>query len=176
MPARGGPPIGLDVARTGRSLNRAFDKALVEVGGSLPIWLILSTAKRADHPHQRDIAAAIGLEGATLTHHLNRMERDGLVSRHRQPANRRNQIVVLTAKGEELFEHMLATVIAFDVRLQHGLARQEVDHLRNLLARLRDNLAEANPPERTPDRAPMPAAAPNTDHLRSSHHGDEHAS
>jgi len=133
-------PIGLDVARTGRALNRAFDGALVAVGGSLPMWLIATTLKRGEHTHQRDIAAAIGLEDATLTHHLHRMEQAGLVSRHRAPTDRRNQVVELTAEGEVLFDRMLMTVIDFDKRLRHGIAPDELDALRSLLGRLRANV------------------------------------
>ena len=138
---RDGDPIGLEVARTGRTLSRAFDDALVAVGGSLPVWLVLTTVKRAEHTRQREIAGAIGLEDATLTHHLHRMERDGLVSRHRDPANRRNQVVALTDDGEALFQRMLATVIEFDTRLRRGLRAGELDQLRTLLERLRANVA-----------------------------------
>jgi MarR family transcriptional regulator for hemolysin len=134
-------PIGLEVARTGRLLNRAFDDALVAVGGSLPMWLIAMTLKRADHARQRDIAAAIGLEDATLTHHLHRMEQAGLVARHREPTNRRNQVVVLTASGDALFERMLSTVLAFDQQLRRGLTRKDLEQLRGLLDRLRTNVA-----------------------------------
>ena len=132
-------PIGLEVARTGRLLNRAFDDALVAVGGSLPIWLVALALKRTDHARQRDIAAAVGLEDATLTHHLHRMEQAGLVARHREPTNRRNQVVVLTASGEELFERMRTTVVAFDEQLRRGVTGKELDQMRGVLGRLRMN-------------------------------------
>jgi MarR family transcriptional regulator for hemolysin len=134
-------PIGLEVTRTGRLLSRAFDDALVAVGGSLPVWLVMMTVKGSEHTRQRDIAAAIGLEDATLTHHLHRMERDGLISRHRDPANRRNQVVALTADGEALFQRMLATVIDFDVRLRRGVRAADLEQLRTMLGRLRANVA-----------------------------------
>ena len=38
-------PIGLHVARVAKSLNRAFEAALSDVGGSLPTWLILLSLK-----------------------------------------------------------------------------------------------------------------------------------
>lgn len=142
MPAPGGQPIGLDVARTGRVLHRAFDDALVAAGGSLPVWQILTTVRHADRPIQREIAAAVGLEGATLTHHLHRMERDGLITRHRPPDNRRNQVVALTPDGELLFERLLAAVITFDARLRRGFSARELDQLSTLLARLRTNVVD----------------------------------
>jgi MarR family transcriptional regulator for hemolysin len=135
-------PLGLDVVRTGRLLHRAFDEQLVAAGGSLPVWLILIALKGGDHTMQRDLATSIGIEDATLTHHLNRMDRDGLIERHRDPANRRNQIVTLTDSGEALFESLLTTVTAFDRRVRAGFSATELDTLRQLLARLRTNLED----------------------------------
>ena len=132
-------PIGLEVSSTGRLLQRAFDDQLMAAGGSVPVWLVVTALKRLDHTMQRDLAASIGIEGATLTHHLNRMERAGLVERRRDPLNRRNQTVTLTADGEALFERLLAAVITFDRRLRDGFSDDELGQLRGLLGRLRAN-------------------------------------
>ena len=135
-------PLGLDVARTGRILNRAFDQALATRGGSLPVWLIVMSLMRGDHTMQRDIAAAVGLEGATLTHHLNRMEDAGLVVRRRTPEDRRNQVVELTDEGRALFFTLLDAVVAFDRRLCAGFKRAEIETLRGYLDRLRANASQ----------------------------------
>src|SRR5919202_6065709 len=89
-------PIGLHVARVAKSLNRAFEAALADAGGSLPTWLILLSLKAGRWGTQRELAEAIGIRGATLTHHLDGLERDGLVRRRRDPSNRRVQLVELT--------------------------------------------------------------------------------
>jgi MarR family transcriptional regulator for hemolysin len=133
-------PIGLEVSRTGRVLQRAFDDALTGAGGALATWLVVTALKGGDHAMQRDLASAVGIEDATLTHHLNRMERDGLVERHRDPGNRRNQLVALTPAGEALFGSLLGTVRSFDDRLRAGFSDAELTTLRNLLARLRTNV------------------------------------
>jgi MarR family transcriptional regulator for hemolysin len=132
-------PIGLDVTRTGRAVSRAFNDALTAAGGSLPQWLVVMALKQGDHAMQRDLAATIGIEGATLTHHLNRMEADGLVRRERVAANRRNQSVALTPSGEELFATLLSAVVAFDQQLRDGFGDRELATLHSLLARLRAN-------------------------------------
>lgn len=132
-------PIGLEVSRTGRALSKAFNDALVEAGGSLPQWLVLTALKRGDHTMQRELAAAIGIEGATLTHHLNRMEADGLVRRERGADNRRNQLVALTPAGEALFTTLLGAVVTFDTELRRGLTAEELSVVRSVLGRLREN-------------------------------------
>src|SRR3954451_7472323 len=96
-------PIGLHVARAAKTLERAFEDALAAAGGSLPAWLILLSLKSGRWGTQRELAEAIGIRGAPLTHHLDGLERDGLVSRRRDPENRRVQVVELTAAGDRLF-------------------------------------------------------------------------
>jgi MarR family transcriptional regulator for hemolysin len=120
-------------------LSRGFNDALTTAGGSLPQWLILVALKQGPHAMQRELADAIGIEGATLTHHLNRMESDGLVQRERAAGNRRTQLVTLTPAGETLFATLLDAVVAFDKRLRHGISAKELDALRDLLQRLRSN-------------------------------------
>ena len=134
-------PIGLHLSRAARTVSRAFDATLAEAGGSLPVWLVLVSVKGRQHGAQRDIAGAIGIEGATLTHHLNKMETAGLLTRRRDPANRRVHQVELTDDGDRLFFTLLERVIAFDQQLRTGLDDAELDQLRTLLDRLAANAA-----------------------------------
>src|SRR5436853_5664497 len=115
-------PIGLQLARTAKQASRAFDDVLAAAGGSLPMWLILVSLKGRRHGAQRELAEAVGIEGPTLTHHLNRMERAGLVTRTRDPENRRVHQVALTDAGDAAFQNLLGTVMAFDEQLHRGFA------------------------------------------------------
>jgi MarR family transcriptional regulator for hemolysin len=138
-PAR--EPLGLYLTRVSRVLSRAFDDALAEAGGSLPVWLVLISLKSGQLASQRELADAVGIRGATLTHHLNAMESAGLVTRRRDPENRRLHLVELTPQGDALFFRMRDAAMAFDQRLRAGLSQPDVDQLEELLARLRDNVA-----------------------------------
>jgi MarR family transcriptional regulator for hemolysin len=133
-------PIGLLLARTAKVVSRAFDDALTEAGGSLPTWLVLVSLNGQEHGAQRELAEAVGIEGPTLTHHLNRMEADGLVTRRRDPDNRRVHRVALTDEGEAAFRRLLRTVAAFDARLRAGFSDRELRALRGVLDRLRTNV------------------------------------
>ena len=140
MPAPARTPIGLHLRRTASAVGAAFDAALVEAGGSLPVWLILLSHKAQQADSQRELAAAVGIREATLTHHLNAMEDAGLVTRRRDPANRRSHVVELTAEGEAAFQRLRAAATAFDERLRAGLGEQELETLASLLDRLRANV------------------------------------
>lgn len=136
------PPIGLRVNRAARELGAAFDRALARAGGSTATWQVLLLLQAERWDTQRELAAALGIRGATLTHHLSRMEAQGLVERHRDPENRRVQVVGLTPAGRELFERLRGVAVAFDGRLREALEPHEPEVLAGMLDRLRAAVAE----------------------------------
>jgi MarR family transcriptional regulator for hemolysin len=143
-PAR--TPIGLELARAARTVSRAFDDALAEAGGSLPAWLVLLNLKTRQVSSQRELAEAVGVREATLTHHLNAMERQGLVTRTRDPGNRRIHVVELTPAGEAAFVRLAEAATAFDRRLRDGLSDADLDVLATVLGRLTGNVAGEHGP------------------------------
>lgn len=139
-------PIGLRLNQAARAVGRAFDDALAAAGGTLPIWLILLNLKVRRPGTQRELAEAIGIREATLTHHLNAMDADGLIVRTRDASNRRIQVVTLTGKGDEAFLRLRAAAVAFDARLRTGLDDTDTSTLATLLTRLAANVAAAGRP------------------------------
>lgn len=139
------PPIGLRLTATTRVVSRAFDEALAEAGGSLPVWLVLLNIKtRRATGNQRALAEAVGIREATLTHHLNAMEADGLLTRRRDPDNRRIHVVELTDSGEAAFARLRDAAVAFDRRLRRGLSASELDAFGRVLDRLAANVTPAD--------------------------------
>jgi MarR family transcriptional regulator for hemolysin len=133
-------PLGLHLTRVARVVGRAFDDALAEAGGSLPVWLVLLNLTINPRAKQRDLADAVGVREATLTHHLNAMENDGLLTRRRDPGNRRIHIVELSDAGSALFLRLRDAAVSFDSRLRHGLTEPELEQLGSLLTRLAGNV------------------------------------
>jgi MarR family transcriptional regulator, transcriptional regulator for hemolysin len=132
-------PIGLQLSHAARVVSRAFDDALDEAGGTLPVWLILLNLKIHRPANQRELAEAVGVREATLTHHLNAMDARGLVTRTRDPANRRIQVVTMTADGEAAFLRLREAAMSFDTQLKAGLSDTDLDTLGGLLGRLATN-------------------------------------
>ena len=137
------PPIGLQLAVTAKAVSRAFNEALVEAGGSLPTWLVLHQLTESRWSTQQELARAVGIEGPTLTRHLDGLEEAGLVARTRHPDDRRAFQVELTERGRALHATLLTAVIAFNVTLRRGVDRQEIAQLRATLARLRANVTDS---------------------------------
>ena len=133
-------PIGLHLTRVAREVSRAFDEALIDADGSLPAWLVLLNVKTRRLANQRELADAVGVREATLTHHLNGMEASGLLTRRRDESNRRIHVVELTAAGEAAFLRLRDAAVTFDQQLRHGLDAEEVGLLGGLLDRLASNV------------------------------------
>jgi MarR family transcriptional regulator for hemolysin len=140
MPRPAVLPIGIRLASTAKAVSRAFDEALNAAGGSLPVWLILISLKTQRVANQRELADAVGIQEATLSHHLNAMETEGLVTRRRDPTNRRIHQVRLTDDGENLFRRLATAARAHDARLRAGLSDDQIAMLGSLLDRLRHNV------------------------------------
>jgi MarR family transcriptional regulator for hemolysin len=134
-----GVPVGLSVARVSKAITRAIEDVLAVEGGSLSTWLILLALKTQQLANQRELADAVGIQGATLTHHLNGMEADGLLTRRRDPDNRRIHLVEITEKGDALFHRLRTVALAFDQTLRTGISGAEVRVLEQLLHRLHAN-------------------------------------
>ena len=143
MPRPTRTPIGIQLATTAKDVSRAFEDALATADGSAPIWLILINLKSRPMASQRELAEAVGIEGPTLTYHLNAMETAGLVTRRRDPANRRLHLVEITPAGEKTFHRLRTAVVAFDRRLRRGFSERDLTQLERLLEHLRANVADA---------------------------------
>ncbi|WP_230207860.1 MarR family winged helix-turn-helix transcriptional regulator [Microlunatus sp. Gsoil 973] len=141
MPGHGYPmPLGLRVTRSAKVLERAFNQAMISAGGSAPVWQILIACKQRGGWNQNELAGSIGIRGATLTHHLNAMEGQGLITRRRDPENRRVHIVELTTAGEQLFGRLRQAATSFDRSLRAGLSGDDQAMFERVLDVLVDNV------------------------------------
>jgi MarR family transcriptional regulator, transcriptional regulator for hemolysin len=133
-------PIGLQLTRTARTVSQAFERAMAEAGGSAATWQVLLIVRSQKWEKQSQMAAAMGITAATLTHHLNALESQGLVRRWREAANRRTQQVELTERGAALFERLRGVAMTHDARLRRGFSEEETAQLASLLERLADSV------------------------------------
>src|SRR3954454_11441625 len=131
-----GIPIGLQLARTARAVSQEFEHAMAEGGGSASAWQVLLLVQSGQWGTQSHLAKAMGVTGATMTHHLNALEAQGLVRRWRDDSNRRIQQVELTEAGAELFGRLREVARKHDHRLRSRLGAKETAELSKLLHKL----------------------------------------
>jgi MarR family transcriptional regulator, transcriptional regulator for hemolysin len=136
-----GSPVGLLLDRVAREVSRAFDARLTAAGGSRAVWLVLVALRPGAVASQRELADALGVRAATLTQQLDVMEAAGLVTRNRDPDNRRVHRVELTAAGLQLFDRLRNAARAHDEQLRAGLDADDLARVVATLEQMRRNVA-----------------------------------
>ena len=91
---------------------------------------------------QKEIEADLQVSHPTVVGIISRMEQKGFLCTWTDPMDRRNKIVRLTDKAIKLDREIDATVAMQDEMLLRGLSEQQVDELRNCLARIVRNLEQ----------------------------------
>ncbi len=135
-----GDGLGLLTNVAARLLARAFNERLQAHGATIGYWPVLRCLWIEDGPSQAELSRRIAIEAPTLTRTLERMERDGLVSRRRNPADRREIRVHLTPRGQELRAILLPEAAAIADAAVEGLSPAEVAELQRLLRHVVDRL------------------------------------
>ena len=82
------------------------------------------------------IAREAYILGPSLTGVLNRMERDGLIERERDPADQRRTVVWATAKGRKMVDKLAQSIEAHYRRMEDALGKQKLAELYELLDRI----------------------------------------
>ena len=132
--------VGRRLIVIAKSLRARFEALLAEHGVSLATFVVLNDAIEGDGLSQRELATRIGIEGPTLTRHLDRMEDFGLIARTRDTADRRILRITPTALGLELHGKLLDVAAVMEDELLDGIGDRERQTLRRLLDRLATNL------------------------------------
>ncbi len=153
--AVGDLPFERSVGYQVRATNRAFQTRLRErvepFGVSHGMWYFLRLLWQEDGLTQRELGRRIGLMDPTAFTALSAMERRGLVTRAKDPSDRRKIKVFLTAHGKALREEMLPLAHEINGEGLRGLARDEIATLLRLLKKIEANLMLRS------HRAPLPA-------------------
>ncbi|GAB3172419.1 MarR family winged helix-turn-helix transcriptional regulator [Myceligenerans halotolerans] len=130
-------PVAVALWKTAQPLIRGFDALLLEHGASWQVWHILLALSTNPPRTQRELAGAVGIREATLTHHLRAMEDNGLVTRTRVPDNRRVQQVQVTEDGARLFSELRTAAVEYDRRLRAAIGSDDdVSRFLDALGRL----------------------------------------
>ena len=93
-----------------RLITQAYTPMLTELGITYPQYLVLMVLWENDCQPVNDIAHRLMLETNTVTPLLQRMEKQGIVSRKKGKQDKRQQIVSLTDQGKLLEEKAYALI------------------------------------------------------------------
>ncbi len=119
-------------------LKQEFASSGVE--GVRPSYLgVLMSLWCEDGLNAAELGRRAGLEPSTMTGLLDRMERDGLLARAADPADRRAQRIHLTNTGRQVRDPVLAVVDRTLTKVLDGVSEAELGRLKNTLRQVLAN-------------------------------------
>lgn len=134
-------PLGRDLVFTAKEIREAFEDTMAQAGGSLGTWIVLNAISDDGFISHTILASRAHVDGATITYHVDRAEKLGLVTREVDPDDRRVKRLRLTPEGERVHKDLWRAARAFEAQVMAGITDAEQTRLRRTLAKLRANLA-----------------------------------
>ncbi|MFI1970155.1 MarR family transcriptional regulator [Streptomyces cinnamoneus] len=136
------------LSRLNRRMNVAYGRQTAELGISNAEWEVLKALVLAGEPYSLgpgDLAKRLGLTPAAMTHRIDRMVGEGLVTRERDESNRVRVIVGITEEGRAKWLDGLRMATVFEEELLQDLSNDERGRLGEMLTRLLRRVEEAQP-------------------------------
>ncbi|MBL8644779.1 MAG: MarR family transcriptional regulator [Rhodospirillaceae bacterium] len=134
--------LGYQLGLLNRLYDRRLQDALAPLGvapGQFPALVMLF---QKDGLTQADLCRRIGVEQPTMANTLNRMERDGLIRRDADPADKRRTFIYLTQKARAAQDTVMNEARKVATQAVSSLSSTEQDAVFNLLNKLTDNLKD----------------------------------
>jgi DNA-binding MarR family transcriptional regulator len=136
------------LGRLNRRMNVAYGRQTATLGISNAEWEVLKALVLSGAPYRMgpgDLAKRLGLTPAAMTHRIDRMVGEGLVTRERDESNRVRVIVELTAEGREKWLEAMRLASVFEEDLLQDLSPEERSTLGEVLTRLLRRVEHAQP-------------------------------
>lgn len=132
--------LGYVVAQLARRLTGELAGRLAPHGLTPPRWAVLAALWEREGQSQAELTRLLGTDGATLNGVLDRLGKQGLVRRERDPRDGRLQRVYLTGPAHGLEADLPPLAQAVNERALAGFSSAERELLLDLLRRALANL------------------------------------
>ena len=133
-------PLLVTVARRWRL---ELDHQLATAGLSDATWGPLFHLSGAKHPMtQKELAAAIGIDGSTLVRLLDSLESHALLERQNDPIDRRTRRIVITSAGKTLVARIRKALRKPEAQMLEGLHPTDLATMVAGFERIQSNLLQ----------------------------------
>jgi DNA-binding MarR family transcriptional regulator len=136
------------LGRLNRRMNVGYGRQLATLGISNAEWEVLKSLVLSGSPYRMgpgELAKRLGLTPAAMTHRIDRMAGEGLVTRDRDENNRVRVIVELTDEGRTKWLEAMRMATVFEGDLLQDLSAEERGVLGELLIRVLRRVEHAQP-------------------------------
>jgi DNA-binding MarR family transcriptional regulator len=136
------------LSRVARRMSVAYDRQLTALGITSAEWEVLKALVVAGSPYRLgpgELAKRLGLTPAAMTHRIDRMVSEGLVTRERDEANRVRVIIELTETGRDKWLESMRMAAVFEEELLQDVVGPDRAELSGMLGRMLQRIERLSP-------------------------------
>ncbi|WP_329583924.1 MarR family transcriptional regulator [Kitasatospora sp. NBC_01250] len=133
------------LSRVARRMGVAYSRQLTVLGITSAEWEVLKALVIAGSPYRLgpgELAKRLGLTPAAMTHRIDRMVAEDLVTRERDESNRVRVIIELTENGRDKWLESMRMAAVFEEELLQDVGADERGVLSGLLGRMLTRLED----------------------------------
>ncbi|HEV7809324.1 MAG TPA: MarR family winged helix-turn-helix transcriptional regulator [Candidatus Limnocylindrales bacterium] len=131
--------LGYLLNRTARQIAHELGERIRPAGVAIGQWPVLVFLWARDGLTQAELSRAVAIEPPTMVRTIDRMVRDGLVTRAPDPDDGRLSRIYLTERARSLRDELVPLAAALNGEILSGLTATEARTLRRLLTKLAAN-------------------------------------
>ena len=122
---------------TASLVSEAIARAYAELFGlTIPEWRVIAVTAEAQMATQAAIGIATRMDKVTVSRAAIALVDRGLLERQPNPDDRRSHLLALSRDGEAIYAAIAPKALAMEAAIFESFAPQELDLLRDLLARI----------------------------------------
>ena len=130
---------GYWVTLLAKSMEYDLEERLKVHGITRATFAVLSAMFHDKKTTPATLAAFIGIDGAAITRHLDRIEKQGLILRERSAADRRSVNLKLTRRGSGLVPKLVAESKATNQKFLAGITSAEIERFQRTIRKMLPN-------------------------------------
>lgn len=131
------------VMRLARLMSRYAEARIQKLGTGVAGYPVLHALSEAGEMTQKQLTELLGIEQSSTAQLLGRLERDGFISRRKDPADGRSSLIQLTAKAVAALPDISSIMDRGNDLAVDGFSDAEIDMAMNLLRRMTTNFERA---------------------------------
>jgi MarR family transcriptional regulator for hemolysin len=132
--------VGYWVVTTSHALEQALNEELMRHGITVRQFQVLAWLSLEGDLSQAELAERMTIEAPTLVGILDRMERDGWISRLSCASDRRKKLIRPTERVQPVWSRMTSCARRVRARATRGIDPIQLEQLKQVLGSIRDNL------------------------------------
>ncbi len=132
--------VGFITNKAGKKLAEAFNERLLKVGITRVQWIALYYLGEYDELNQKELGDLMDIKQSSVARLIDRMEKEGYVTRQKHISDRRITKLILTDKGKKYREDLLPEGEKMAQVFTEGISDEEISTFLKVIDKMLSNI------------------------------------